>query len=117
MQIEKIQKQAAPEVVAAVKSGTLSLSAAAAVASLPENEQKEAAQGGAKALKLAAKTVRETQRKPREAVPAEMPEEGVAATPLDIGALQRQVEALTAENQALRNERDALLARLAAAPA
>jgi hypothetical protein len=37
--IEKIRKQAAPEVVAAVKSGTISINAAAAVASLPAEEQ------------------------------------------------------------------------------
>ena len=37
--IEKIQKQAAPELVAAVKSGTISINAAAAVATLPAEEQ------------------------------------------------------------------------------
>ena len=36
--IEKIQKQAAPEVVAAVKAGTISINAAAAVATLPTEE-------------------------------------------------------------------------------
>jgi hypothetical protein len=43
--IEKIQRQAAPEVVAAVKSGTISINAAAAVASLPADEQVAAAVG------------------------------------------------------------------------
>src|SRR4051794_29924674 len=37
--IEKIQKQAAPELVAAVRSGTISINAAAAVASLSAEEQ------------------------------------------------------------------------------
>ncbi len=37
--IEKIQKQAAPELVEAVKAGTISLNAAAAVSSLPTEEQ------------------------------------------------------------------------------
>ncbi len=41
--IEKIQKQAAPELVAAVKAGTISINAAAAVASLPAEEQVAAA--------------------------------------------------------------------------
>ena len=41
--IEKIQKQAAPEVVAAVRSGDISLNAAAVVATLPEDEQRAAA--------------------------------------------------------------------------
>ena len=44
--IEKIQKQAAPELVAAVKSGTISLNAAAAVATLPAEEQVAAAAAG-----------------------------------------------------------------------
>jgi len=117
VQIEKIQKQAAPEVVAAVKSGTLSLSAAAAVASLPENEQKEAAQGGAKALKLAAKTVRETQRKPREAASADSAETdtvGNADAPT-ADALQQRILALTAENEALRRQVTELQAQLAMA--
>ena len=41
--IEKIQKQAAPEVVAAVRAGDISLNAAAVVATLPEEEQRAAA--------------------------------------------------------------------------
>eukprot|EP01036_Dinobryon_divergens_P038439 gene38439-50470_t len=53
--IEKIQKQAAPEVVAAVRSGTISINAAAAVASLPAEEQVAAASAGADELKQAAK--------------------------------------------------------------
>jgi hypothetical protein len=63
--IEKIRKQAAPEVVAAVKSGTISINAAAAVASLPAEEQVAAAMAGKDELKQAAKRVREAQRKPR----------------------------------------------------
>lgn len=39
--IEKIQKHAAPEFVAAIRSGTISINAAAAVASLPEDEQRD----------------------------------------------------------------------------
>ena len=44
--IEKIQKQAAPELVAAVKSGAVSLSTAATVATLPAEEQVAAVVGG-----------------------------------------------------------------------
>lgn len=61
--IEKIQKQAAPEVVAAVKSGAISLNAAAAVASLPFDEQVAAAVAGKDELKQAAKRVRDARRK------------------------------------------------------
>ena len=64
--IEKIQKQAAPELVAAVKSGTISLNAAAAVATLPAEEQVAAATAGKDELKQAAKRVREAKRKTRE---------------------------------------------------
>ena len=48
--IEKIQKQAAPELVAAVKSGTISINAAAAVATLPAEEQVAAAVAGKERL-------------------------------------------------------------------
>ena len=97
--IEKIQKQAAPEVVAAVRSGTLSISAAAAVASLSAEEQVAAAAGGQEELKQAAKRVRESRRKPREEAPA--------AEPVDadlLAALRERIAELTAENEALRAE-------------
>ncbi len=64
--IEKIQKQATPELVEAIKAGTISLSAGAAVASLPAQEQVAAAAAGKDELKQAAKRVRESKRKPRE---------------------------------------------------
>lgn len=64
--IEKIQKQAAPELVAAVKSGVISINTAAAVASLPAEEQVSAANAGKDELRQAAKRVREARRKPRE---------------------------------------------------
>ena len=112
--IEKIHKQAAPEVVAALKSGAISLSAAAAVAALPEDEQKAAASAGAGELKQAAKRVREAKRKPRE---------GAAPVPLDAGgeptanadevlALRQRVAELTAENDALRKQVANLLGQL-----
>ncbi|CAN5401494.1 hypothetical protein BH11PSE9_BH11PSE9_22310 [soil metagenome] len=62
--IEKIQKQAAPELVAAVRAGTISINAAAAVASLPPEEQVAAAAAGKDELKQAAKRVRDAKRKP-----------------------------------------------------
>jgi len=102
--IERIRKEAAPEVVAAVKSGTLSISAAAAVSTLPEDEQRAAATAGDDELKQAAKRVRESKRKPRE-------------KPTDeVKALREQVADLEAENRNLRREIDALRARLGEAP-
>ncbi|BDI05559.1 plasmid replication/partition related protein [Sphaerotilus microaerophilus] len=97
--IEKIQKQAAPEVVAAVRSGTLSISAAAAVASLPAEEQVAAAAGGQEELKQAAKRVRESRRRPREEAPAPEPVDADL-----LAALRERIAELTAENEALREE-------------
>lgn len=57
-QIEKIQDNAVPAVVAAVKSREISINAAAQIASLPEDEQQIAAAGGKEAMKRAAKASR-----------------------------------------------------------
>ena len=102
--IEKIRKQAEPELVAAVKSGTISINAAAAVATLPADEQRAAAIAGKDELKQAAKRVREAKRKPREDAPATEPVEAPAtdAAPETLEALRRRVAELTAENAALR---------------
>jgi hypothetical protein len=106
--IEKIQKQAAPEVVAAVRAGNLSINAAAAVATLSPEEQAQAAAAGADELKQAAKRVREAKRKPREVTPAV--DEGSVAEPEAVQALRQRVAELTAENEALRRELAALKA-------
>ncbi|TCV92086.1 hypothetical protein EC912_10879 [Luteibacter rhizovicinus] len=98
--IEKIQKEATPEVVAAVKSGTISINAAAAVATLPEEEQRAAAIAGGDELKQAAKRVRDAKRKPREKVPKEETIEEHE----EIHELKLRVAELTAENEALRKE-------------
>jgi hypothetical protein len=106
--IEKIRKQAAPELVAAVKSGTISINAAAAVATLPAEEQVAAVVAGKDELKQAAKRVRESKRKPREEG-AEAPQE--SAPPGDeLQALRRRVAELTAENETLRRQLAALQA-------
>ena len=107
--IETIQKQAAPEVVAAVRSGTLSINAAAAVASLPAEEQVAAASAGADELKQAAKRVREAKRKPR-ATPAAS--EDATDLPDTVPALQQRVLELMAQNDALRQQVAALQALL-----
>jgi hypothetical protein len=107
VQIEKIQKQAAPELVAAVKAGAISINAAAAVASLPAEEQKSAVLAGKAELKQAAKRVREVNRKlPHE---SETDSSGLHKDDQD---LQERVNALTAENLALRAQVAELQARL-----
>ena len=112
--IEKIQQSAAPEVVAAVKSGALSLNAAAAVASLPAEEQVAAAAGGKDELKQAAKRARDARRKPAreapEAAPAEAAEAPADATPAnsadadELVALRKKVTELRAEVAKLNQE-------------
>ncbi|WP_188795300.1 plasmid replication/partition related protein [Dyella nitratireducens] len=106
--IEKIQKQAAPEVIAAVRSGKISINAAATVSSLPEEEQREAALAGSKELKEVAKRVRDAKRKPRE-VAAKEPVTPPLETDVDeavdeLTQLRRQVAELQEENAALRKE-------------
>ncbi|EKD97533.1 MAG: hypothetical protein ACD_23C00879G0004 [uncultured bacterium] len=98
--IEKIQKQATPELVAAIKSGTISLNAAAAVATLSEAEQKAAVSAGKDELKQAAKRVRDAKRKPREA--AGSAQEGSDHDELTL--LRQRVAELTAENEDLRRQ-------------
>jgi len=120
--IERIHAQAAAEVVEAVKAGMISISAAAAVADLPEEEQRAAAAGGKDELKQAAKRVRESKRKPRAPKPepesAEMDfeeanEDEIASRDAEVlaaleqlgedaPALRRRVVALTRENDTLR---------------
>ena len=113
--IEKIQKQATPEVVAAVKSGTISINAAAAVASLPAEEQVAAAHAGKAELQQAAKRVREARRKPKPQSEALADDANVPSTaaPDALHALQQRVAELTAENEALRRELAGLQAQLA----
>ena len=124
--IERIHAQAAPEVVEAVKAGVISISAAAAVADLPEDQQRAAAAGGKDELKQAAKRVRESKRKPRAPKPdaAEMDfeepsEDEIASRDAEVlsaleqlgedaAALRRRVVALTRENDTLRAQLAAL---------
>jgi len=106
--IERIHTQAAPEVVEALKAGEISLSAAAAVASLPVEEQVSAAQGGKTELKQAAKRAREAKKRPRgDAAPATEGEAGGTADAepaLDLKSLQRRVTELERENELLREQ-------------
>ncbi|MET3131346.1 hypothetical protein AAKU55_001608 [Oxalobacteraceae bacterium GrIS 1.11] len=114
--IEKIQKTAAPELVQAVRSGTISINAAATVASLPEAEQVAAVAGGRKQLQLAAKEVRAQRtaaRPPREArqdpdaEDAEVDE--VARLKAEVARLSERNAQLTAENAALGDRIAALI--------
>jgi len=101
--IETIQQKAAPEVVAAVKAGELSLNAAAVVATLPVEEQQAVAAEGADGLKQAAKRVREAKKKPKAQPAATTAESSAEAVPAaSVQELQARVQELEAENERLR---------------
>ena len=103
-QIERIQKAATPQLVEAVRSGTISINAAANVAQLPESEQNAAVAGGRKELQLAARHVREQKaaaRPPKEPA-TDAPEDAEAALRAQVATLRAQVDALAAENALLR---------------
>lgn len=125
-QIEKIQKAATPELVEAVRAGTISINAAATVASLPQDEQVAAVAGGKKLLRQAAKEIREQRaatRTPREPkvphVSQDTPETGnepwaeqapseVERLRGELAGMKQRVAQLQAENTEL-NQRIAAL--------
>ncbi|MCA0441449.1 MAG: plasmid replication/partition related protein [Proteobacteria bacterium] len=113
--IEAIHQNAAPEVVAAVKSGELSLNAAAVLATLSVEEQQAAAAGGAQDLKQAAKRVREAKKKPKAGTQDMAAEGEAAAAPPDAAQLRQRVTELEAENERLRQQVKALQDLLAEA--
>lgn len=118
-QIDRIRKTAAPELVEAVRSGAISINAAAAVATLPSQAQVSAVAGGKKELREAAKKVREqkaatrTPRTPKAedgasetAIPLVEGQENELTATLrrEIATLQARVARLSEENQGLRAE-------------
>ena len=108
--IETIHQNAAPEVVAAVKAGELSLNAAAMVSSMTMDEQTTAAQGGAQELKQAAKRLRESKKKPKaEAMEASSDDvdSGAEAAP-SVDELRKRVADPEPENERLRQQVKAL---------
>ncbi|MBC3869113.1 ParB N-terminal domain-containing protein [Undibacterium oligocarboniphilum] len=128
VQIEKIQRAAAPELVQAVRAGTISISAAAAIASLPEQEQASAVAGGRKELQQLARQAREKQREqksPRKtpvSAPAgqdraEIPREQIPEIPeqSEINHLRQKIQVLEEENTALHAQIQQLNLRLSAA--
>ena len=105
--IERIHAQATPEVVEALKSGAISISAAAAVASLPEDEQRSAAQAGKAELRQAAKRVRDARKRTRPEG-ADGAEAAHDEHPADAKALRRRVDELERENAQLRGQVETL---------
>ena len=105
--IERIHAQATPEVVEALKSGAISISAAAAVASLPEDEQRSAAQAGKAELRQAAKRARDARKRTRPEG-ADGAEAAHDEHPADAKALRRRVDELERENAQLRGQVETL---------
>ncbi|WP_415806262.1 hypothetical protein [Bordetella muralis] len=113
-QIEKIQKDAAPELVRAVKSGEISINAAAAVAEMPVDKQVAAAAEGRKALKELARQAREAKAKAKvpsmdtvageDELETEPPVEAVEDYPAEVARLRRLVAALTEERDSLKKK-------------
>lgn len=107
-QIERIQRAATPQLVEAVRAGTISINAAANVASLPEEQQRAAVAGGRKELQQAAKQVREQKAaaRPKREVLADADVESagddLAKLRAQIGALKDRVASLTTENTVLK---------------
>ncbi|GAC1322588.1 MAG: hypothetical protein NVSMB28_15250 [Collimonas sp.] len=112
-QIEKIQKTAAPELVGAVKSGIISINAAAAVASLPSEEQIAAVAGGKKELRQAARQVREARLPPKPE--REPPPSDATPDQIEIHRLASLVAELTEERDQLKKKVQHLTIALAEA--
>ncbi|NYZ63260.1 plasmid replication/partition related protein [Luteimonas deserti] len=104
--IERIHAQATPELVDALKAGAISISGAAAVASLPEDEQRSAAQAGKAELRLAARRAREAKKR------IQAPAGDAGSEPPDPKALQRRIDTLERENAELRGQVETLQAQL-----
>ena len=103
-QIEKIQKDAAPELVRAVKEGAISINAAAAVASLPVERQAAAVAGGRKELQQAAREVRQAKAPPPREAPPEVPIESIADLPAEVARLRGVLARLTDERDQLKKK-------------
>lgn len=124
-QIEKIRKAATPELVEAVRAGTISINTAATIAALPEEQQVAAVAGGKKELQETARQLRQT-RSPRAAKAADGSETdnttisstmNTTAAPstqhMESDAMRTELLALRAENQELKARIAELTAQLA----
>jgi len=114
-QIEKIQKEAAPELVQAVKAGAISINAAAAVASLPPERQAAAVAGGRKELQQAAREVRLAKAPPPREAPPEVPIESIEDLPAEVARLRGVLTRVTEERDQLKKKVQNLTVALAEA--
>jgi transcriptional regulator with XRE-family HTH domain len=103
-QIERIQKAATPQLVEAVRTGAISINAAANVAQLPQEAQIAAVAGGRKELQQAARQVREQKMATRPRKEKETAEGGddVASLRKEIAALKDRMATLLTDNERLK---------------
>jgi hypothetical protein len=109
-QIERIERAAAPQLVEAVRAGTISINAAANVAQLPPEAQVAAVAGGRKELQQAARQVREQKAaaRPRKEGEDGEPVDDKARMRAEIAALKDRVATLLTENEVLKQRLSAL---------
>lgn len=103
-QIERIQKAATPQLREAVRTGAISINAAANVAQLPEEQQIAAVAGGRKELQQAARQVREQKMasRPRKEKVELDPEDELAALRKEVASLKDRLATLLTDNQRLK---------------
>jgi transcriptional regulator with XRE-family HTH domain len=103
-QIERIERAAAPQLVEAVRAGTISINAAANVAQLSPEAQVAAVAGGRKELQQAARQVREQKAatRPRKESEDGEPVDDKARMRAEIAALKDRVATLLTENEVLK---------------
>jgi transcriptional regulator with XRE-family HTH domain len=103
-QIERIQKAATPELREAVRSGTISINAAANVAQLSESAQIAAVAGGRKELQQAARQVREQKSaaRPRKEKDVLDPADELATLRSERAAMKDRLATLLTENERLK---------------
>jgi len=103
-QIERIQKAATPELREAVRTGTISINAAANVAQLSESAQLAAVAGGRKELQQAARQVREQKSaaRPRKEKEVVDPADELATLRSERAAMKDRLATLLTENERLK---------------
>jgi len=103
-QIERLKKAATPQLIEAVRTGTISINAATNVAQLPQEAQIAAVAGGRKELQQAARQVREQKAasRPPKLGPDGEPIDEKAAMRAEIAALKDRVATLLTENEVLK---------------
>jgi len=121
--IEKIRETAAPEVLASVRSGEISINAAAKVAALPVQQQSAIAAAGPVEMKKAAAEVRDVERLPKAPEPTEadalrealaevretaslLAEELEAYRAVEVGAQFEEIKQLQERNRILKSQLD-----------